>query len=172
MNDARLTRQLQDLKSSAEARKRLGRAATPSAPDVLRRLDVLEGAAAAVRAVLDELVPELPGLTVSRRLYNGSWVLQATGFAPLSVAEWGERRSWSRLEFRLDIDPRDACVLQIACRATACDADLPGISTQVDLRTGEQAFDAVRAFAQQGSLDFAREMFARRPRSATGTAAA
>ena len=168
MHDAHLSRQLHDLKSTAEARKAAGRAARPLVPQVLLRLDALEHAGAMVAGVLDDLADTLQGLVVSRRLSCGAWVLQASGLEPAADAEQFERRSWSRLEFRLAIDPESPRVLQIACRATACDADLPGNSAQVDLCTIAIADECVRAFAEQCSLEFARALLARRAWAAAG----
>jgi hypothetical protein len=171
MDATRITRQIEELKAAAVTRKRRRRAGLPAADHVLARLQAIDRIAADVQAVLDELAATLPGLSVSRRLACGSRVLQITGAARARLPGRRARRTWSRLEFRLGDDERNPGGLRLLCRATVCDADLPGTSTALDLRTGARVAPVVRAFAEEGALAFARALLARRAELAVDASA-
>jgi len=170
MKTTPIARKLEELKASAVARARRRRAEPHLDPDILRRLEALERVAAEVGSVLDELAGTLPGLAVTRRLGHGSRVLEATGAARAAVPGMRARRTWSRLEFRLELERREPGRLWISSHATVCDADLPGEAALLDLRTGALAGQDARAFAESCALVFARALFARRAELSIDTA--
>jgi hypothetical protein len=159
MHDTGLTKAIQDIKSRAVARRRVRQPV--SAPAVLARIELLERIAEQIARTLQDVIEALPGLTLVRSFGCGSRVLAASGAEPPRREGRRTRAAWSRLEFRLRVGEGGATLVLGSC-ATACDADLPSLRTELPVSDDEPTAERAREFVEECALVFARALLRRR----------
>jgi len=135
------------------------RARTPRRTGASRALESIrlrERAAAEIQVFIEPLMEVVPSLEMSRRTYDGSWVLGVSADEPRGKWRGKPYRAFSRLDFFIDVDLGSGA-LWVTCHSTTFDRD--GDAARFETSTDEPAWDDLKVFAETQSLLFAQRYF-------------